>query len=99
MPTGDYSIGLFSRCFIASVVAFIVFSPFYRSWGKYTSWWDAAAGRKVSKILKLLLVIEIVRNIWLFYEVVALGNPIQQTTRDIHYYWTFGTFVTIFHAA
>jgi hypothetical protein len=90
MPYGDETIGLFARCFIAAIIAFIVFSPFYRSWGTYSSWWDAAAGRKVSKLLKILIFIEIARDVWLLYQVITLGNPVHGTDRDIHFYWTFG---------
>lgn len=90
--TGDDTIGLFARCFIAAVLAFLLFSPLYRSWGSCSSWWDAAAGRKVAKILKLLVFVEIIRDVWLLYQVIELGNPVQGVDRDIHFYWTYGMY-------
>lgn len=88
--TGDDTIGLFARCFIAAVLAFLVCSPLYRAWSSYSSWWDAAAGRRVAKNLKLLVCVEVVRDVWLLYQVIDLGNPVQGVNRDIHFYWTYG---------
>lgn len=87
---GDDTIGLFARCFIASVIAFAVLSPLYRSWASHSSWWDEVAARKVCKLLRVLISVMIMRNLWLTFQVIELGNPVQSVQRDIHYYWTFG---------
>lgn len=93
MPSGDQTINLFARCFIAAVIAFVVFSPLYRGYGQYSSWFDAIAARRVARILKILVFVELIRNFWLLYCVVELGDPTLSPYRGVHYYWTFGLYL------
>ena len=86
----DITEGRIERCFIAAIIVYIVIFPFYRSWSTHSNWWDAMAARKVSRILKFAIFFETVRNVWLLYDVIELGAPVQQYNKDINFYWTFG---------
>jgi hypothetical protein len=48
------------------------------------------SARKVSYVVKALIILELFIILPLIYCVVSLGSPVVLYTHGLHYYWTFG---------
>jgi hypothetical protein len=90
MPNVAETQGLLSRAFLCGLVTYVVLCPFYREYSLQSSWWDAAAARRVSALLRVAILLEVARNGWLLYNVISAGDPTQGHEKNLHYYWTFG---------
>jgi hypothetical protein len=96
MPDVVETQGLLSRAFLCGLIAYVALCPFYREHAQRSSWWDAAAARRVSSLLRVAILLEVARNGWLLYNVIAAGDPTQGYVKNIDYYWTFGIFFVFF---
>lgn len=69
------------------MICFLIVFIFSRS---RKSWWDAIAARKLSFLLKLIIILELFIILPLIYCVVDLGSPVILYSHGFNYIWTFG---------
>ena len=78
---------LLLRGFLLVIVLYILSLAFLRS---RKSWFDAIAARRISFVLKTLVIIALFLQLPLLYCYVIYGSPITLSEKDETYYMTFG---------